>query len=62
MCVWTESTSGTASAIALLDLRGHGVGVLQRHLAGQLQVQGDLKAPLDRDDAQVVHLPHSRRR
>ena len=47
-CVCTASTSGTASAIARSTAVGDRVRLLQRQLAGELQVERDLGAVADR--------------
>ena len=42
-CVWTASSSGTAARIARLELLGHFVRLLERHAAGQLEVERELE-------------------
>ena len=43
-----------------LDLLGDRVRLLEREVAGELEVEGELGAAVDRDDRDVVHLAHAR--
>ena len=43
-----------------LDLLGHVVRLVEREVAGELEVQRDLDAPVDVQHGEVVELPHAR--
>ena len=54
------STARDRDADRSLDLLGDVVRLLERQVAGQLQVQRDLGAAVDREHVDVVHLAHAR--
>ena len=60
-CVWTASTSGTAAHDRALDLLGDLVRLVERQVAGKLEVE-ETSARSATQDAHVVHLAHARAR